>query len=76
MFGKNFNIWAEGRFRRVIDGPVLGACRDGVKRSGMVAALMFVILFAAIWAHAGEIEPRAYVNMPVEPSGIRTPWTI
>jgi hypothetical protein len=31
----------------------------------MAAALMLVILSAAIWSHAGEIEPRSYVNTPV-----------
>jgi hypothetical protein len=40
------------------------AYRDLIKRSGAVTAVI-MILFVAVQAHAGEIEPRAYVNTPV-----------
>jgi len=43
---------------------ILGVCRDGINRSGVFPALV-VIFFVATQAHAGEIEPRAYVNTPV-----------
>jgi hypothetical protein len=35
-----------------------------IERSG-VALAMIALLFVAVQAHAGEIEPRAYVNTPV-----------
>jgi hypothetical protein len=65
VFDKTWNTRAGGRFRRAADGPIPGVRRDGIKRSAMAAALMLVILSAAIWSHAGEIEPRSYVNTPV-----------
>jgi len=40
------------------------AVRDLSKPSGAVPAVI-ALLFAAAQAHAGEIEPRAYVNTPV-----------
>jgi hypothetical protein len=40
------------------------ACRDVIVPSVAVAAVM-ALLFAAMPTHAGEIEPRAYVNTPV-----------
>ena len=51
-------------FRVAIARPVLGAYRDVLKRLGMVPA-MVALLFLAVHAHAGEIEPRTYVNTPV-----------
>jgi hypothetical protein len=40
------------------------AYRHVIERSGVVTAAI-VLLFVAAQAHAGEIEPRAYVNTPV-----------
>jgi hypothetical protein len=40
------------------------AYRDGIALSGAVPAVI-ALLFVAAHAHAGEIEPRAYVNTPV-----------
>jgi hypothetical protein len=40
------------------------AYRHVIERSGVVTAAI-VLLFVAVHAHAGEIEPRAYVNTPV-----------
>ena len=40
------------------------AYRHVIERSGVVTAAI-VLLFVAVQAHAGEIEPRAYVNTPV-----------
>jgi hypothetical protein len=40
------------------------AYRDLIKCSGVVTAVI-ALLFVAVQAHAGEIEPRAYVNTPV-----------
>jgi hypothetical protein len=44
--------------------PILRAYGNVIKRSGMSLA-MIAFLFVAMQAHAGEIEPRAYVNTPV-----------
>jgi hypothetical protein len=39
-------------------------CRNMIKRSGPLPVAI-ALLFLAALAHAGEIEPRAYVNTPV-----------
>ena len=51
-------------FRVAIARPILRAYLDVIEHSGAVLAV-FVLLFIAAQAHAGEIEPRAYVNTPV-----------
>ena len=51
-------------FSMAIARPVLRACRGVIEYSGEVLAV-FVLLFMATQAHAGDIEPRAYVNTPV-----------
>jgi len=43
---------------------IVRACRDVIEHLGAVAAVI-MLLFVAVQAHAGEIEPRAYVNTPV-----------
>jgi hypothetical protein len=48
----------------VIARPILRAYRFAIKRSGALSAVTALLLVAAC-AHAGEIEPRAYVNTPV-----------
>jgi hypothetical protein len=62
--------------------------REVIERSVAVPALI-ALLFVAIQAQAGEIEPRSYVNTPVginfllagfnhrgQRSGIRAPRTV
>jgi hypothetical protein len=44
--------------------PILIAYRDVIELSGAVL-LIIALLFVAAQVHAGEIEPRAYVNTPV-----------
>jgi hypothetical protein len=51
-------------FRVAIARPILRAYRQVIKRSGALSAVM-ALLFVTAQAHAGEIEPRAYVNTPV-----------
>ena len=51
-------------FRIAIARRILRAYLDGIEYSGAVLTV-FVLLFMATQAHAGEIEPRAYVNTPV-----------
>jgi uncharacterized membrane protein YhhN len=51
-------------FRVAIGRPILRAYRDVIELSGAVPAVI-ALLFVAAQAHAGEIEPRAYVNTPV-----------
>jgi hypothetical protein len=51
-------------FRVAIARPILRAYRGVIGRSGVVPAVI-ALLFVAAHAHAGEIEPRAYVNTPV-----------
>jgi hypothetical protein len=51
-------------FRVAIARPILRAYRDVIERSGAVPAVI-ALLFVVSQAHAGEIEPRAYVNTPV-----------
>jgi len=50
-------------FRVGIARPILRAYRDVIELSGAVPAVI-ALLFVAAQAHAGEIEPRAYVNTP------------
>jgi len=50
--------------RVAIARPILRAFRQVIKRSGALPAVM-VLLSVAVQTHAGEIEPRAYVNTPV-----------
>lgn len=38
--------------------------RDGIVPSGALSAVI-TVLFVAAQAHAGEIEPRTYINTPV-----------
>ena len=59
-----WNRWNWCFFRVAIARPILRAYRDVIEYSGAVPAV-FVLLFMATQAHAGEIEPRAYVNTPV-----------
>lgn len=51
-------------FRAAIARPLLRGYRHVIERSGVVPAVI-ALLFVAAQAHAGEIEPRAYVNTPV-----------
>jgi hypothetical protein len=51
-------------FRLAIARPILRAYRRVIEYSGAVLAVI-LFLFVAVQAHAGEIEPRAYVNTPV-----------
>jgi hypothetical protein len=51
-------------FRVGIARLILRACLDGIEYSGAVLTV-FLLMFIATQAHAGEIEPRAYVNTPV-----------
>jgi hypothetical protein len=51
-------------FRVAIARRILRAYPDGIGHSAAVLAV-FLLLFTAMQAHAGEIEPRAYVNTPV-----------
>jgi hypothetical protein len=51
-------------FRIAISRPVLIAYRDAIALSGAVPAVI-AIFFMVAQTHAGEIEPRAYVNTPV-----------
>jgi len=44
--------------------PVLRAHRGVIERSGPFSAVI-ALLFVAVQAQAGEIEPRSYVNTPV-----------
>ncbi|MDP4979287.1 MAG: hypothetical protein NWQ21_07515, partial [Desulfobacterales bacterium] len=51
-------------FRVSFAQPILWAYRDVIERSGAVPVVI-ALFFVATQAHAGEIEPRAYVNTPV-----------
>jgi hypothetical protein len=44
--------------------PILRACPDVIGHPGAALAAL-VLVFVTAQAHAGEIEPRAYVNTPV-----------
>ena len=50
--------------RAAIARPIVRAYRHVIEHSGVVAAVI-TLLFVAAQTHAGEIEPRAYVNTPV-----------
>lgn len=60
----NRNRRHESFFHGAITRRILRAYCDVIKRSGMVPALAALLCLTA-QAHAGEIEPRAYVNTPV-----------
>ena len=64
MLSLNWNRRDWCFFRVAIARPILRAYRDVIERSGAVPAVI-ALLFVAAQAHAGEIEPRAYVNTPV-----------
>jgi len=51
-------------FRVGIARLILRSCPDAIGYSSAVLAVL-VLLFTAVQAHAGEIEPRAYMNTPV-----------
>ena len=51
-------------FRFALARLILRVYREVIDRTGGVAALI-ALFFVATQAHAGEIEPRAYVNTPV-----------
>ena len=60
----NRNILEGYFFCVTIARLTLRAYQYVIERSG-VALAMIALLFVAMQAHAGEIEPRAYVNTPV-----------
>jgi hypothetical protein len=64
MLSLNWNRRDWCFFRVAIARPILRAYRGVIGRSGVVPAVI-ALLFVAAHAHAGEIEPRAYVNTPV-----------
>jgi hypothetical protein len=51
-------------FRAANTRPIWRVYRDVIERPGAVLAVIALLIVAA-QAHAGEIEPRAYVNTPV-----------
>ena len=51
-------------FRAANTRPIRRVYRDKIERSGAVLAVI-ALLFVATQTHAGEIEPRSYVNTPV-----------
>ena len=64
MLSLNWNRRDFCFFRVAIAQPILRTYRDVIERSGAVLA-MIALMFVAAQAHAGEIEPRSYVNTPV-----------
>jgi hypothetical protein len=62
MLNLNRQNWSF--FRIAILRSILIAYRDVIVRSGAVPTVI-ALLFVVARAHAGEIEPRAYVNTPV-----------
>ena len=64
LLNLNWNRRDRCFFRIAITRRILRACLDGIVYSGAVLTV-FLLLFMATQAHAGEIEPRAYVNTPV-----------
>jgi hypothetical protein len=64
MLSLNWNRRDLCFFRIAIAQTILRTYRDVIERSGAVLA-MIVLLLVAAQAHAGEIEPRSYVNTPV-----------
>jgi hypothetical protein len=64
MLNLNFNR-CDWRFIRVaIARPIMRAYCALIQRSSALTAA-FVLFFVVVQAHAGEIEPRSYVNTPV-----------
>jgi len=53
-----------GQFCVASTRPILRAYGNVIKRSGVSLAII-TLLLVVLQAHAGEIEPRAYVNTPV-----------
>ena len=51
-------------FRAALSRTILRGYRQVIERSGVMPAVI-ALLFMAVQAHAGEIEPRAYMNTPV-----------
>ena len=51
-------------FRLAIAKSILRVYQDAIKYAGTLPAVI-ALLFVTAQAHAGEIEPRAYVNTPV-----------
>jgi hypothetical protein len=67
IFGAAQQNWnrRNRRFNRIaVARRIRAAYRNVIALSGAVPAVI-ALLFAAAQAHAGEIEPRAYVNTPV-----------
>jgi hypothetical protein len=64
MLSLNWNRQGRYFFHVAIARPILRAYQDVIERSGAVSVVI-ALLFVATQAHAGEIEPRAYVNTPV-----------
>jgi hypothetical protein len=60
----NLNRWDWDFFRAAIVRIISQAHRNVTEHLGAVLAVV-VFLFMAVHAHAGEIEPRAYMNTPV-----------
>lgn len=65
MVTRNLYKWSEFRFRMVVIFSIIRTCRNQLKFRGMSGGLVIAALVAAMPSHAGEIEPRAYVNTPV-----------
>jgi hypothetical protein len=64
MLSSNRKRWAWCIFSFAGFRPIRRACRDVIKHSGVMLTVT-ALFFVATQAHAGEIEPRAYVNTPV-----------
>ena len=64
MLSLNWNKRDGGGVRVAIARPLSRANRKVTGRSGAIPAVI-ALLFVAAQAHAGEIEPRSYVNTPV-----------
>lgn len=64
MLRLNWNRRGWCSFRVAISQPVLRVCRDAIKRSVAVPAVMELLL-VAVQVRAAEIEPRSYINTPV-----------
>ncbi len=64
MLSLNENRWAWCIFHFVVSRPTRGIPWGLIEHSGVALAVM-ALFFVAAQTHAGEIEPRAYVNTPV-----------
>jgi hypothetical protein len=64
MLSLNWNRRDLCLFRVAIARPILRAYWDVIEHSAAVVAVI-ALLFLAVQAQAGEIEPRSYVNTPV-----------